>query len=123
MSSSILYLILIFESAGPGTVHGQAIYQARDLVSSSLPESSPRSRTNIRPIDLACPIDPPPATAAKEDNESREEQDNHRRQNSPHAQTVIGMAASAIAIDVVLDNARPHEIRHHDDKRDEECHC
>lgn len=55
------------------------VYQAGDLVSRSLPEvSSPRSRAvGIRSINLARVVSPPRATAAEEDNEGCEEQDNH----------------------------------------------
>jgi len=91
--------------------------------SRSLPEAaSPRGRTiGIRAVNLAYAVGPPRATAAEEDNEGREEQDDHGGQNGPHAHAVIGMAARAIAVDVVLDNAGPHEICCHDDERDDEC--
>lgn len=57
--------------------------------------------------------------AGEQHNECREEQDDHRHENSPHASAEGGVAAASIAVDVALDDAEEDEVCYHHYECDE----
>jgi len=57
--------------------------------------------------------------ASEEDDEHSEEQEDHSRKAGPHADAVDSVAAGAVLVDVVLDDAEHGEVDGHDDESHE----
>ncbi len=57
--------------------------------------------------------------ASEEDDESAEEQADHRNEDGPNGGGVLRMSARSIAVNLVPDNAPGDEISHHDDQSDD----
>jgi hypothetical protein len=66
------------------------------------------------------PLPAPRTTATEENQQTREEQTHHGRQQSPHGHPVTSRRARPIAVHGVLDHPRPHEIERHDDHTHDE---
>lgn len=94
--------------------------RARSLVpAATLPEVSPRGGSPPISTLLGGAILSVHSRreASEEHNERGKEEDNHRRENCPHANGVEGVAATAILVDMVLNDSKEHEICDHNYER------
>lgn len=58
------------------------------------------------------------SAASDEDEDGTQQQADHRRQTSPHADIIFGVVAAAVFVDVILDNAEDGEHDSHNDNVD-----
>jgi len=91
------------------------------------PRSIPLRAILDRPLTLAITAPattlplllPPRTTASEQNNEHAQEQANHSRQASPHADAVVRHTPAPVTIDVVLDDAEERKVNGHDDEGDD----